>query len=524
MYVRMGRTTGQVVPVGIHLLKQYGRFSWVKSLVMVLLMLVSWEVPVQMFASKEPVLPEPPSVLSILEDIRLREVPYGSEVVLDFSRLPADLKVQDLPDGDLTVTFSGKVSRHLSTVEFSNDLLSVKNSLIETQPGKDSSELSTIVLRRKRPEWPVLYSFQNPGNLVLHVQHVENGHIATRNVVPGVQYIQLSRRMAFGPIRVNVIQVDPSVPGVEVRPVLAADKMGSREPVREMVARHQAIAGINGSFFKQDMGIPLGHLIIDEELIASSLFHRVTLGIAKDNTFRMGRFVVYGELTLPGGEVLTLDTINQPRIRPDQSVLYTAHWGAFSPEVPSGFVAVQLENHRVRAVSENRPLPIPEEGYVILGPKTSMLQALMELPPQKEVAVQFFSEPDWSEVRHAMGGGPYLLKEKEVFVDTKAEQFTFLQPNVRAPRSAVGITGSGQLLMVTVDGRQADSVGLTLYELALLMKELGAVEAMNLDGGGSTQMVVNQQLVNTPSTNSETRVSNGLVVNYHVPVQATASR
>jgi hypothetical protein len=119
-----------------------------------------------------------------------------------------------------------------------------------------------------------------------------------------------------------------------------------------------------------------------------------------------------------------------------------------------------------------------------------------------------------------VGGGPRLLRDGRVAVTARAEGFaplrSFAQAFVRGrqPRTLAGVTDDGRLLLVTVDGRRpAWSVGMTLPEAARLMRSLGAVDALNLDGGGSTTMVVRGQVVNRPSDGvGERSVSDALYV------------
>jgi exopolysaccharide biosynthesis protein len=120
----------------------------------------------------------------------------------------------------------------------------------------------------------------------------------------------------------------------------------------------------------------------------------------------------------------------------------------------------------------------------------------------------------------AVGGGPRLLRDGRVAVAARAEGFaplrSFAQAFVRGrqPRTLAGVTEDGRLLLVTVDGRRPGwSVGMTLPEAARLMRSLGATDALNLDGGGSTTMVVRGQVVNRPSDRvGERAVSNALYV------------
>jgi exopolysaccharide biosynthesis protein len=106
-----------------------------------------------------------------------------------------------------------------------------------------------------------------------------------------------------------------------------------------------------------------------------------------------------------------------------------------------------------------------------------------------------------------------LVKNGSVFVTAKAEEFPADIAVGRAPRTALGVTKDGHVLLVVVDGRQPDhSIGMTLTELAGFMKELGATQAMNLDGGGSSEMTVGEKVVNIPSDGRERDVGTAIAV------------
>ena len=98
----------------------------------------------------------------------------------------------------------------------------------------------------------------------------------------------------------------------------------------------------------------------------------------------------------------------------------------------------------------------------------------------------------------------------EIFVDMTAQKLASV--GGRNPRTAIGYTKDNHLIMLTADGREGSSIGLTLMELASLMKELGCVNAMNLDGGGSTVMYVNGQVVNRPAVQGGIPLSHTLIV------------
>lgn len=113
---------------------------------------------------------------------------------------------------------------------------------------------------------------------------------------------------------------------------------------------------------------------------------------------------------------------------------------------------------------------------------------------------------------HAVGAGPCLVKEGQIYLTTLGEEFGSDVAGGRAPRTAIGVTKDQKALLVVVDGRRRTSTGLTLLEMAQFMLDQGAVDAMNLDGGGSSEMIVGSRIVNEPSDGRERRIGAGIAV------------
>ncbi|MFP5502504.1 MAG: phosphodiester glycosidase family protein, partial [Candidatus Sericytochromatia bacterium] len=155
-------------------------------------------------------------------------------------------------------------------------------------------------------------------------------------------------------------------------------------------------------------------------------------------------------------------------------------------------------------------IAIPEGGYVLSGQGKGYFQLKNAIGFGQELQLQYAFNP---EVQHAIGGGPLLLRDGQVQGVPAHQRFQGDILYGRAARSAVGMTHDGKFMLVTIDGRRPGySVGATLSELAYTMKELGAVEALNLDGGGSTTMVVRNKVINRPSDGWERPVSTALLV------------
>ena len=110
--------------------------------------------------------------------------------------------------------------------------------------------------------------------------------------------------------------------------------------------------------------------------------------------------------------------------------------------------------------------------------------------------------------------GPALVENGEIVVNTKSEVGQSMASN---PRTAIGIIDENHYIIIVSDGRTSESQGLSLYELAEVMKSYGVKTAYNLDGGGSSTMYFNGQVINKPTTNgniSERAVSDIVYIGY----------
>jgi hypothetical protein len=138
------------------------------------------------------------------------------------------------------------------------------------------------------------------------------------------------------------------------------------------------------------------------------------------------------------------------------------------------------------------------DGAVLSAfPGTDEATQLMAMPLGTTITITW--SLGWQEVYDVLGGFPQLLSEGRLSVGEGCPPSAGSLCQVN-PRTGIGVTRDGRLLLVVVDGRRPRySIGLTMIAFARLMKRLGAVEAVNLDGGGSSTMVVRGKVVNRPS-------------------------
>ncbi|MEB3330774.1 MAG: phosphodiester glycosidase family protein [Candidatus Sericytochromatia bacterium] len=368
-----------------------------------------------------------------------------------------------------------------------------------------------FTLRLAWRHWcPVDVEPDGEGGLRVTVRKVYDECSEPSSVAPGVSYVRVRRADARGPVVAHVLRLEPDRVDLELRPVLARDGFAARETVTSMARRRGAVAAINGSFFSPRTGEPLGVLMVDGELISAPLFHRSALALGGAKA-RIGATALGARLTLQSGETYDLDGINQPRGL-NRLVLYTPRFGPRTG-TPSGGREWTVDRHGVVLGSGEADSDIPPNGRVLSAHGQAAEWLARRLSPGSRVKLSLPLAEVWPGARHVLGGGPALLDRGAIKVTAERERFRPDVANGRAPRTAVGIDPDGRLLLVAVDGRQPRySQGVTLEELARLMRSLGASEAINLDGGGSTAMTIGDVLISRPSDGTERPVNNALLV------------
>jgi hypothetical protein len=343
-------------------------------------------------------------------------------------------------------------------------------------------------------------------------------------LMPGVTYDRRVEFTAHGPKVIHVL-IAPKPTGLyALKPVLSNGLLLGRERVSAMQRRVSAsatVAGVNGDLFAWQQGFPSGMLVQDGVIHATPNSGRSSIGIGADGSLLVDRVSFFG--TWQGsGQRRTVNGVNKGT---GAVVLYTPAWGPATPAVtgtveatlsafPSATPATDLSG-LVAQVKPNGGTPIPPNGAVLVARGAQGPRLAAEAPVGQTVTVRLTLKPDWTGVVDALGGGPQIVREgRPVF--RAMEEFSTYQLSIRHPRSAVGQTADGRIVMLAVDGRQAGySVGMTNFELALALMRFGVVTGTALDGGGSTTMAYDGTVLNRPSDGKEREVAEALLVHYY---------
>ena len=327
------------------------------------------------------------------------------------------------------------------------------------------------------------------------------------HVDKGIKHIKLVRYYQGRPVRLNIIEADMNVnPKIKIEPVLASATLSHKASITTMAKKNHSLVAVNGAFFLPQTGCPLGTMMVDKKLYTGPVFNRVAMGIFDDG-FKMDRVKLNASLKC-GWNTIKVDNINQPRMSVAYTLCYTSDWGRISPVTPKNGLQVVVSDGKVISITKERS-PIPLNGFVLVGPATN----LSSLKINDKVELDVKTLPAWEKVNHIISGGPYLVKDGQVFVDIQEQKL--LAIGGRNPRTAIGYTKDNRFIIITADGREGSSIGMTLKELAQYMLQLGCVNAMNLDGGGSTVMYVKGCIANKPPVQGGIALSNALTISLH---------
>ena len=342
-------------------------------------------------------------------------------------------------------------------------------------------------------------------------------------IAPGIEHGQVTSGSTEEPLRINVLRVD--LKRTRLRVVRALDQGLGMETVSSLATRHRADAAINGGFFRLTgtyRGESTGLLMIDGKLISESNNDRADVGFIDEGTATdviFGHLKYQGEISV-GRTRHSVNGVNRP-MAADEMIVFTPEFHRTTLTNPDG-VEVVVRGNTVIAVKDlTGSSRIPSDGFVISAAgkardwiKRNVRRGSRLRFTWKIVSIHPNDTDKWHRAYSILGAGPQLIKSGRIAITYLQEQMSENFATDRHPRTAIGETADGKLLMITVDGRQPKiSLGMSLHSLADLLLELNAIDAINLDGGGSTTMVVKQKVVNRPSDQTGERpVSDAILV------------
>ncbi|MCX8129589.1 MAG: phosphodiester glycosidase family protein [Clostridia bacterium] len=353
----------------------------------------------------------------------------------------------------------------------------------------------------------------------------------TTPVTSGATLEKITRLTDEGWLDINVLRVDISNPDVKIDTIVNTDSIRSTSTTKSFAQGSGAVAAVNSSYFiwTDTPGVvtPIGPVLKDNKVLsADSEFNKnknpdkfASLSISNLNEVLCSYIKLNISLTAPNGNTLEVGRYNTPYSGHRDLTIHDRKWskksiGTDTPRVGcSDILEMVVVDGIVTEIRQGQPaVEIPENGYVVITRKGGDQLILDNFAVGDPVQYNVTGTPDFSSQKAIINGGAIILKDGKI-----PDAFSHIPEGTYSsnkPRTAIGSSKDGKrIFMVTVDGKPTRSVGVTLTELAQIMAELGAYNAINLDGGGSSAMVSRTPgtnditLINDPSDGSMRKVS-----------------
>ena len=429
---------------------------------------------------------------------------WGDRIVLDLER-SISWRLTEQP-GQFVVTVDAAIDPTLIT----NFEAKSGNLLTSLQV---TSEAGQTVIRGSIAQTarPRVSTLPYPNRLVIDIRE---DYLVGRNLLwaPGLRWRQ--HYVSVGSVRfpVYMLIVDPRQSSIILRPIWSdpATAVGI-SPLIATAERWQAAAAINAGFFNRNNRFPLSPVRVNNRWIAGPILDRGAIAWNDSGEIRLGRLALQQSLTTDRGRQFPVQTINTGYVEPGIG-LYTPAWGSTYTSILDNEILIIVENNRVvnqqpTGVSGSVTVKLPPQGYLLAVRAYS--EAAAALSPGVSLQLTARTLPtEFEGYPHIVGGGPVLVQNQQIVLNASAESFSNAFATQAAPRSAIGKTADGDLILAAVFNRPGGR-GPTLSELAQIMVHLGSVDALNLDGGSSSSLYLSGRLLNR-NPRTAARVHSGI--------------
>ena len=316
---------------------------------------------------------------------------------------------------------------------------------------------------------------------------------------------QRTIKVGVKPIQVFRAGGDLSGLGMTLKPLAKTEQQQGLRFLPQLSQPAGALVAVNGGFFNRINQLPLGALKRQGVWLSGPILNRGVIAWGSSGELQFGRLRLDQTLQVNNGRRWDINTINSGYVQKGLS-LYTPAWGPRYRALSGEEEALLIRGGRVEETFDQtnlqRGISIPQDAELVVARGRTPLPAR----PGDQILVKSRSSSSLAQHPNVLGGGPLLIKNGRVVLNGRQEGFSPGFMSLAAPRTVVAQGQSGQWLMTL---RGASGSDPTLVETALAAQQLGLRDALNMDGGSSTTLVVAGQTVMN-GRGSTPRVHNGL--------------
>lgn len=431
---------------------------------------------------------------SMINSIRFSKASDKVRVVFDIN---PDTKydVKQQPNGDIMVDFSELINKqYLSGINVNDDTV----PFLEVY---SDDKTSCVVIKVADNSAFDMGELNNPRRLYIDVQK-DYEYSITKELEPGLTQISYYSKKSGVKQHAQLVEVSPKY--FKFVPVLGGGDKMAKNTVSAMSDYVNAAVAENASYFGSGKEL-YGVTKIAGDLVSSMYLTRTGFGVLADGTPYIGDVSYSGIVQSKNGDVY-VSGLNGTRTS-DSVMLYNQYYGKSTGTDNSGIEYVVKDNKIVKINSGNSLL---RPGEIVVSATGNGKNILSGLNVGDDLVVNQILNTPWDSATDILGVGPRLVKNGQVDITSSIEQIGPDVTGARAPRTAVGILKNGNVLFAVLDGRQAHSKGMMLDEFARFLIGMEVVDAVNFDGGGSSELVIGGKIVNSPSDGMERPVATAL--------------
>ena len=339
------------------------------------------------------------------------------------------------------------------------------------------------------------------------------------NWAPGLKWKQKWVKLGVNNFPVSYLEIDPRQQGIKIRPMLAVEPslVGTNHLVK-FAPTTQIVAAINGGYFNRNNRMPLGALKRDGKWLSSPILNRGAIGWNDKGKIQIARLQMQETLNTSTGDRLPVLALNSAYVQAGFG-RYTTEWGTTYTPMQANELIFTVQQDKVTQITPGNAIgsvniTIPPNGYLLT--LRGQIERSGSLPIGTGLTLQRqITPPEFDNYAQIIAAGPWLVRSSQIVLDAQGENFGVNFSKEAAVRSAIGSTATGNILICAVHNR-AGGKGPTLAEMAQLVQQMGAVDALNLDGGSSTSLYLGGQLVDRASATAA-RVHNAIGISVAEP-------